>query len=528
MKYLKLFEQYVDEKRHWYCTTEAIKIISKILDVMEIDYEMRYDADDDLDGTLDYHELVNFDFRIDGYEYSIVIDANENEEDNSLYDGCNITTHLFTLDQEDPNYESDPYYLENGKELLDILIEIKGNPWMKRINESSNEKEKIVDKIREIFNFLVEGVENKYGEFEDDNFVNVDFYKNLGIDTNFTVDTEDGNYFKFDGFCDEHATNEFSVFNNIPYERYSYEFEELTLESLKKILHLLVSIPIVSGYLNKDMFKKVNESKIQKWECMSDSIEYIKRLLKTFKIDYIYYPPVVKGSDIDIDGLTKDRIKATFEFTDKGKKHYVHIYNKKVKYNFYGCYVMVTLDEETQEGTYVDNPMKTKNDLLNKISTMGDQMLKWMKKINENSQNINREKLINKIKHILDFLLEKTKRDHNFDNSHDVMDLIDREESFVYTDFYETRGIDSDLEIDLINYSKEKLDHFDGFDFNYLIGRLRDGKNIDWVLYGNYDSVDFKYASTDSLLKIINMLVQVPEVSTYLNADMFKKLNNDN
>jgi len=53
MKHLKKFESYVDRKKHWYCTTDGIKVISGVLDMMDIDYELRYDADDDLDGILE-------------------------------------------------------------------------------------------------------------------------------------------------------------------------------------------------------------------------------------------------------------------------------------------------------------------------------------------------------------------------------------------------------------------------------------------------------------------------------------------
>lgn len=140
MKNIKLFEDYTSNVNfYWECTSDAIKIISKVLDMMEIEYKSYYNKNDELDELIEYSELAEWKFHINEFRYSINIIANEFGGDDmdtfDMYDGCNIHVYLFTLDKEDPDYNMDSEYIESGSDLLKLLIKLKGNSWMKKINE---------------------------------------------------------------------------------------------------------------------------------------------------------------------------------------------------------------------------------------------------------------------------------------------------------------------------------------------------------------------------------------------------------
>tara|TARA_R110000772_G_scaffold2410_1_gene8305 strand:+ start:27959 stop:28735 length:777 start_codon:yes stop_codon:yes gene_type:complete len=143
------------------------------------------------------------------------------------------------------------------------------------INESNiNNKDKLISKIKEIIKFLGDEFIIKFGLGENDyidevqcngyeSFVFKEFYEKLGIDIDFKIHTENDTSFKFNGFYDEHGDRNFTLYdsnggfhNDVSY----YEFKDITEESLWKIINLLIAVPSVSIFLNKDVFKKINEA----------------------------------------------------------------------------------------------------------------------------------------------------------------------------------------------------------------------------------------------------------------------------
>ena len=417
MKHLKKFESYVDRKKHWYCTTDGIKVISGVLDMMDIDYELRYDADDDLDGILDYHDLVWWYFNINGYGYKIVIDANETDDDYDKYDGSSISTLFYTDDQDDPNYNMDGQYIENGEDLLKILIDIKGNPWINKINESINNKFKwtktteAIDIISKIFNSL--NITHKWFHSTDGDMDGM-HSSEARTSVNFEIDNHKY-YITIECAWREPKWDEENNYDGSDISVYLYAREEtnphfqedpMLIDDGEDLFHYISKI---NGSSFKWM-KKINESKDNKfeWTCTTEAIDVVSKILDKINIKYKEYNS--EEDKNNLDGILKTDRPANFKFNVNEMSYIIMIHAKRLRFGYDGSDVELRL--ESWDG--VESKMTTikdGKDLYHHLSSITGDSANWMKKINGTNENM---------KHIQSFKIYEKKNTFVNTNTFDL------------------------------------------------------------------------------------------------------------
>tara|TARA_R110000772_G_scaffold20466_5_gene56921 strand:- start:79235 stop:81988 length:2754 start_codon:yes stop_codon:yes gene_type:complete len=408
MRYLKTFENNKNNPDQWWeCSSDAIRIISSILDMMKIEYEVSIDVDKDENGHLYSNEVARYKFNINEFEYSIILDAMPVDYDNEeeyMFDDCNVSALFYTLSRLDPHYSMDSLCMDNGKELLEFLIDLKGNPWITKLNESDDVqkmkyREKILKKTKEVLNFLQESITQE--EIDDENFeledyyIHASYYRKRNIDVNFRVQL----YNPFSGSLIEFPFDAFNSDNEVHCDHTlkSYEIDSLTTKSLLDILKTLVKIPIVSVWLNSDIFKKINEAekgypnkydeKSEKfeWECATEAIKVMSDILDKKNIKYKYVPndPHGKGN-IDYDGMLKNSKVGNFKFYINSQRYDLSIFAKRLQFNYYGGIVDVKI--MCYDGTDFEQKMiKDGKELYHHLSEIDGSSLKWMKNINESN-----------------------------------------------------------------------------------------------------------------------------------------------
>ena len=150
--------------------------------------------------------------------------------------------------------------LEQLEQKLVGMVDISG--WMKKINEDFNinkndneNRNKLIDIIDGIFSYLND-IKNISTNNEDDDFFNTSYYKKLGIDIDLLKIKNEytGEVFDFDGFYED-DDDELGLYN----EGEIYGLIEISTSSLWDIFNILHKCPGVSAFLNKDVFKKLNE-----------------------------------------------------------------------------------------------------------------------------------------------------------------------------------------------------------------------------------------------------------------------------
>jgi hypothetical protein len=131
----------------WSCVSEAVAIIKKVFDKMNIDYKWYYDWDNEngyLDGSLNYQKIANVNFEIDICEYYIVIFANWDEK-LGTYRGDDIRLEFYSANPYNPHIGEKIIPIKDGKDLYHNITRVNGMAakWMKKINGVQEIKESI-------------------------------------------------------------------------------------------------------------------------------------------------------------------------------------------------------------------------------------------------------------------------------------------------------------------------------------------------------------------------------------------------
>tara|TARA_R110000772_G_scaffold20466_5_gene56897 strand:+ start:50910 stop:53735 length:2826 start_codon:yes stop_codon:yes gene_type:complete len=451
-----------------------------------------------------------------------------------------------------PNNDED-MIISRGKTLGDFIKFISThlpqavtNNVMKKLNESSEPSEvtegQLADKIIEfliLLHLTSIGDDPKFDASEEFSYLYSEYYEDRNIDTTLLLSGENLEEKKFVGFLGSGITFDNTRFMK-EYKTYDFnykgespwsievtggdtiaEFSDLDKESLWKILKLLSDTPTISSYLNMDIFKKINEDNSSNWkeykmiEMIENIFNYLGKDLREKK--NIGYDPNVNLCDVET-AENNFLFKTYYEKQNINTDFVIHMKN--------GC----SYDFDGFDSVWVNNIEKwvlweDQDDMHHRLGNVSSESL-WeilellskdkytseflnkdiFKKINENNNfdYIKKDKIIDKIIDILDYL-DKIDTTRGADNL----------KSFLYPKFYTNLGIDlSDL---------KGFDGFDGDEDHWYMEIKTNNYNTE--IRRKNERLEFKNMGNKKLLDILKILVQVPEVSSHLNKDIFKLIN---
>lgn len=165
MKSIMKFESYLNNKGYWDDIESGINLIQEVLDTLDIISENIVEMGETI--HVEKIELAEWEFTINEWEYSILIVNDDCYDEATEYvDKMDIQYEVlfFTLDEDDPSYNMDATYIECAADLMEILVKLKGNPWLKGINEKSThiDSYKIFEKKNTFVNLKTFDLEKWY------------------------------------------------------------------------------------------------------------------------------------------------------------------------------------------------------------------------------------------------------------------------------------------------------------------------------------------------------------------------------
>lgn len=157
-----------------------------------------------------------------------------------------------------------------------------------------------------------------------------------------------------------------------------------------------------------------------------------------------------------------------------------------------------------------------------------------------------REKIIERIESVFSYLAKQLReRSNNYEdqlyevylpsiedenNDDDDDDSIVRKSSnFLYINYYQQFGLNTDFYFYIKNYVLPyKFQGFDSLVYKPNISTV--DKN--WIMFTSTSTststgirVGLEQLTTTSLIRVVELLTGVPEISSFLNKDIFKKIN---
>tara|TARA_R110000772_G_scaffold20466_5_gene56970 strand:- start:121975 stop:125217 length:3243 start_codon:yes stop_codon:yes gene_type:complete len=412
----------------------------------------------------------------------------------------------------------------------------------KKINENIKPKmdeEKLIEKIEEFLSILHTDYMKNSQRDDGKNYLFPIYYENKGISTRVKLNKKNGDTFIFNGFVvesdicksgfdfDYKSIKYKSYVNNlwdvgIIDKEYPIPLDEFDIESLWKLLELLSKVPIISTYLNKDIFKKINENdeiNIDRYKL----IDKINELLGVLSDHRNYENPLIVSGQHPPDNRYFRDLPHEDDFI------YLEYYKSKgldcnFKINYLEQNLQTTRGQDNfngfdgsdknwlLDGDYYNSvtfdKISTKTlwnivKLLSSVPLISEYLNKDIfKKINEKNDN-RKEKVIDKINELLD-ILDEDKNKNGIGNGYNHDD-------FIFLDYYTSRNLNCKFKL-IFN---GRFHIFNGFDRESGV----------WEIDNKGGGLDFSDLEFNDLWKVLELLSSVPLISTYLNKDIFKKLN---
>tara|TARA_R110000772_G_scaffold20466_5_gene56985 strand:+ start:130171 stop:131625 length:1455 start_codon:yes stop_codon:yes gene_type:complete len=281
--------------------------------------------------------------------------------------------------------------------------------------------------------------------------------------------------------------------------------EEKWQETKKELKRMIYDINVYNVTIPLDIRRDNMNTIVRGTQLNRNSNKTTKKFLKK----YGDFPYIIKDGikyKIDIKKFLKDPYPwiLTKEQKIKALKCFQEEFQERVRRH------EETREERSHRDDYVYSELPETAFLENPYVDMNH----IMKKINENttnsSNNISKDKIIEKIITFLEIIDSKTTR---FTRAKPHL-------NFLYLTYYENLKLDCDIKI------KRCID-----DSEFQFEGFNNGDNVEWAL--DIDEGDnnltevvlFEDVTTESLWEVLKLLSSTPIIMEYLNGDLFKKIN---
>lgn len=128
-------------------------------------------------------------------------------------------------------------------------------------------EEKVIEYIEKILDHLSNDLRQEYNDYESElhligddntNFLYTGYYIKNDIDTDFLIYLKNkDDVFSFDFFGFDYIDGRWVVFRENPERQFLLNI--LKINTLWKIIHMIIKVPSVSSFLNEKLFKHINK-----------------------------------------------------------------------------------------------------------------------------------------------------------------------------------------------------------------------------------------------------------------------------